>query len=115
VQPPVSVLERMLTVRLHLDDAPLSNGPLLVVRGSHRRGIIDLRSLDAAECERNASPLLAAAGDAVLMRPLMLHASKKSLAAVHRRVLHLEFAADPLPDGLEWDVELELCAPVQSS
>jgi hypothetical protein len=39
------------------------------------------------------------------MRPLLSHASGRSGegTALHRRVLHLEFAADPvLPDGYQW-------------
>ena len=36
VQPPLGVLQQMLTVRLHLDDCLDDNGPLRVVPGSHR-------------------------------------------------------------------------------
>jgi hypothetical protein len=38
VQPPISVLERMVTVRLHLDDCGLENGPLQVIPMSHKSG-----------------------------------------------------------------------------
>ena len=38
VEAPLSVLESMLTARLHLDDATAENGPLKVVPGSHRTG-----------------------------------------------------------------------------
>jgi ectoine hydroxylase-related dioxygenase (phytanoyl-CoA dioxygenase family) len=38
VQPPAPVLERMLTVRLHLDNCGPENGPLQVLPGSHRSG-----------------------------------------------------------------------------
>lgn len=38
VQPPVAVLERMVAVRLHLDDCGAENGPVRVLRGSHRLG-----------------------------------------------------------------------------
>jgi hypothetical protein len=41
-------------------------------------------------------------GDALLMRPLLLHASSACVAPKSRRVIHLEFAADELPQGLEW-------------
>jgi ectoine hydroxylase-related dioxygenase (phytanoyl-CoA dioxygenase family) len=44
-----------------------------------------------------------AAGDAMLMRPLLLHASRKSTSHRPRRVVHLEFAAaDALPSPLQW-------------
>jgi hypothetical protein len=36
------------------------------------------------------------------MRPLLLHASTVANSPRHRRVIHLEFAADELPDGLAW-------------
>jgi ectoine hydroxylase-related dioxygenase (phytanoyl-CoA dioxygenase family) len=41
VQPPVRVLENMLTMRLHLDDCDEGNGPLRVLPGSHCSGKLD--------------------------------------------------------------------------
>src|SRR5205085_1960203 len=38
VQPPCGILERMIAVRIHLDDCRFDNGPLRVVPGSHRFG-----------------------------------------------------------------------------
>jgi hypothetical protein len=102
VQPPASVLERMVTLRLHLDHCPAENGPLLVVPGSHTRGFIDVRTLDTAACDREAVACVVNAGDVVAMRPLILHASRKSLVPTHRRVLHIEYACEPLPGGLGW-------------
>lgn len=102
VQPPASVLEKMVTLRLHLDDCPAENGPLLVVPGSHLRGFIDIRTLDTAACDRDAVACTVNAGDVVVMRPLLLHASKKSIVPSHRRVLHIEYATERLPDGLRW-------------
>jgi len=37
---------------------------------------------------------------ALRMRPLLLHASSRAIAAAHRRVVHLEFAPGPLPGGV---------------
>jgi hypothetical protein len=102
VQPPSRVLERMVTLRIHLDDCGPANGPLLVVPGSHANGFVDVRTLDVAKCERRAVACVVSAGDCVAMRPLILHASKKALEPAHRRVLHLEFACDDLPGGLAW-------------
>jgi len=39
------------------------------------------------------------------MRPLLLHASSASQSPRHRRVIHLEYAAEPLPGGLQWHCE----------
>jgi ectoine hydroxylase-related dioxygenase (phytanoyl-CoA dioxygenase family) len=102
VQPPVAVLERMLTVRLHLDACDAVNGPLRVLPGSHRHGCL---GRDAVRRWREtAAPLTCEVprGGALLMRPLLLHASSPATQPDHRRVVHLEFAADPLPGGLEW-------------
>lgn len=102
VQPPVAMLERMLTVRLHLDEADASNGALRVLSGSHRLGRLSapqVRELRAAQSEVLCA---VAAGDALLMRPLLLHASGRSTSPRHRRVLHIEYAAFDLPPGLAW-------------
>ncbi len=45
VQPPVSVLEKMITVRLHLDDCGLENGLLQVIPGSHQAGRMNDRQI----------------------------------------------------------------------
>ena len=42
------------------------------------------------------------AGDALLFRPLILHASRKATSEKPRRVIHLEFAAASLPMPLGW-------------
>ena len=102
VQPPASVLERMLTLRLHLDDCPEDNGALRIVPGSHAHGFIEEASLKREECESRARTLAVPAGGLVVMRPLALHASRKATRPAHRRVVHVEFAADALPYGLEW-------------
>jgi hypothetical protein len=36
------------------------------------------------------------------MRPLLLHASASGTGPGHRRVIHLEYAVEELPGGLEW-------------
>ena len=40
VQPPVELLEKMVTARIHLDDTDASNSALMVIPGSHRLGKI---------------------------------------------------------------------------
>jgi ectoine hydroxylase-related dioxygenase (phytanoyl-CoA dioxygenase family) len=102
VQPPVELLEQMLTVRIHLDDADESNGALRVLPGSHRMGLLSSQSIQRLRVEQSDVVCTASAGDALLMRPLLLHASGKSTSARHRRVLHIEYAAFDLPEGLDW-------------
>lgn len=102
VQPPVEWLEQMLSVRLHLDDADEDNGALRVLPGTHRLGRLD--ALSIAKCRETHGERICAAkaGDALLMRPLLLHASARSASARRRRVLHIEFAGFDLPAPLEW-------------
>jgi ectoine hydroxylase-related dioxygenase (phytanoyl-CoA dioxygenase family) len=102
VQPPSEILGRMITLRLHLDDCPTENGPLRLIPGSHGRGILGRDDL-AAEAAKRSKAILAAAGDGLFMRPLILHASSPAQVPHHRRVLHLEFAPkDLLPGELHW-------------
>ena len=102
VQPPVDVLERMVTVRLHLDDCDAANGPLRVVPGSHARGILTPQSVDRLPDECGQATCIAARGDAIVMRPLLLHASSPARSPRRRRVVHVEYCADELPAPLTW-------------
>lgn len=102
VQPPVEVLEGMLTLRVHLDDADEGNGALRVLPGSHRAGRLDAPAIEVWRARVTEVLCTAAAGDVLLMRPLLLHASGKSAGRRHRRVLHLEYASGALPGGLRW-------------
>ncbi|MEP6669881.1 MAG: phytanoyl-CoA dioxygenase family protein [Chthoniobacter sp.] len=102
VQPPVGLLERMLAVRLHLDDADESNGALRVLPGSHRLGRLSAERIQELRGQQSDRVCAVSAGDALLMRPLLLHASSRSTSARHRRVLHIEYAAFTLPAELHW-------------
>ena len=37
------------------------------------------------------------------MRPLVLHASAAAQSPSHRRVIHIEYASEDLPNGLQWN------------
>lgn len=102
VQPPVEVMEKILAVRLHLDDCSASNGALKVLPGTHR-----MKKLAAMDVESNQHSIAericeVGAGGAVLMRPLLLHASSPMEVVTSRRVIHMEFANFDLPDPLCW-------------
>lgn len=102
VQPPTSLLERMLAVRLHLDDADESNGALRVIPSSHQSGRLTPTQIEQArECCGDII-CTAETGDVLLMRPLILHASSRSTDDRPRRVLHIEYAEFALPGGLAW-------------
>ena len=99
---PASVLENMLTVRLHLDACGRDNGALRVLPGTHRYE--RLNSAQVAEIRTRLAETVCEvdSGAALLMRPLLLHASSAAESPEHRRVIHIEYANAPLPDGLEW-------------
>ena len=101
VQPPVSVLNDIAALRIHLDDAGEANGALRVIPGTHLQGRLDPDRIQHWKKERIVTCSIKAGG-AMLMRPLLLHSSRPSINPQHRRVLHLEYASINLPDGLEW-------------
>jgi hypothetical protein len=100
--PPAEVLEGMLTVRLHLDDTGPENAPLRVLPGSHRNGKLPPEEVRRLVREGGPVACTVPAGSALMMRPLLLHASSPAHSPGHRRVIHLEFAARALPYGLHW-------------
>ena len=102
VQPPDEVLAGMLALRLHLDPCGPDNGVLRVLPGSHRQGRLTSAEVRSLVERTPAVTCASGAGDALLMRPLLLHASSPAVYPGHRRVLHVEFAAKLLPGGLEW-------------
>lgn len=102
VQPPVEMLKRMLTVRLHLDDCDATNGALRVLRGSHHSGLLSAERIQELRAKQSEIVCRLSAGDALLMRPLLLHASGRLQSNRQRRVLHIEYAGFSLPERLEW-------------
>lgn len=102
VQRPVHVLARMIAVRIHLDDCGVDNGPLRVLPGSHQFGWLD-EQLD--EWKQRVAEVVCEVrcGGVVAMRPLTLHASSPARSPSHRRVIHIEYACDELPEGLDWN------------
>ncbi len=102
VQAPAEVLEGMLALRLHLDPCPAENGALRVLPGSHRLGRIRQEDREALLSQSEPVICEARAGDVLVMRPLLLHASSPSRTGADRRVLHVEYAAADLPGGLKW-------------
>lgn len=98
VEAPEELLQRMLTLRIHLDDVDETNGPLTVIPGSDRSG---KRSIEGG----SMSKILVQRGDVLAMRPLVSHSSPlpTESASKARRILHFEFAADrELADGYRW-------------
>jgi ectoine hydroxylase-related dioxygenase (phytanoyl-CoA dioxygenase family) len=102
VQPPVTVLEQMLAVRIHLDDCGPENGPVRVIDGSHRCGRLSATQIDELRRTEPERDCLVEQGAILAFRPLILHASAPAILPAHRRVIHIEYAAHELPTPLEW-------------
>jgi ectoine hydroxylase-related dioxygenase (phytanoyl-CoA dioxygenase family) len=102
VQPPTSLLEELVAVRVHLTDCDESNGALYVVPGSHRFGRLDLSMARRLGDEHGKHPVPCLARDALLMRPLLLHSSSKAVSTSPRPVLHFLVGPALLPEGLQW-------------
>jgi len=91
VQAPTRLLDQLVAVRLHIDACGAENGPLRLVAGSHRYGKLSLERSAALREEFGEVTCTASVGDALLMRPLVLHASSKAMIPNRRRVLHFLF------------------------
>jgi ectoine hydroxylase-related dioxygenase (phytanoyl-CoA dioxygenase family) len=99
---PADALERVVALRIHLDDSTVDNGPLRVIPRSHRNGVLANEGIERLFASGTEVTCLAARGDVLLMRPLLLHASSKAVTDAPRRVLHVEYATNrALPGGLE--------------
>lgn len=102
VAPQQSLLDRMVTLRIHLDPVSMDNAPLLIAPGSHRHGRVvetDIADL-VTRCGTHAC--LAAAGDIWAYVTPILHASEAASHPTRRRVLQIDYSADALPVGLNW-------------
>jgi ectoine hydroxylase-related dioxygenase (phytanoyl-CoA dioxygenase family) len=95
-QPPRDVLDELVALRVNLDDCGPDNGPLRVIPGSHKLGHrLESAGLREEEC-------IGPAGSAVVLSPLLLHASSKAREPKVRRVLHFLFGPPLLRYGLRW-------------
>ncbi|THF53126.1 phytanoyl-CoA dioxygenase family protein [Flavobacterium supellecticarium] len=100
VQPPLSILENIFTVRIHLDDTDENNGALKVIEKSHAKGIYRPETIDwNTETEAICS---VPKGGIMIMKPLLLHGSNRTTNHKKRRVIHIEFSNITLPEGLNW-------------
>lgn len=102
LQPPVSILEEMLTLRLHLDDTDETNGALRALPGSHSYGRLSASDIQDMKLKQPPVTCAVKKGGLLLMRPLLVHSSLAATNPHHRRVLHLEYSAIELPGGLQW-------------
>jgi ectoine hydroxylase-related dioxygenase (phytanoyl-CoA dioxygenase family) len=81
-----------IAVRVHLDDCDRNDGPLRMISGSHRNGILTSAAISQSARVIHADLQIANAGDAWMMSPLIIHASSRAAGTSRRRVLHYLFA-----------------------
>lgn len=106
VQPPISILENNFTIRIHLDDTTEENGALKVVTGSHLKSVYRPDTIDwTKETEVSCA---VPKGGIMIMKPLLLHSSGRTINNRKRRVVHIEFSATELPTGLQWSERMSL-------
>lgn len=101
-QPPMEVFTNMLTVRLHLDITDQTNGCLKVIPGSHLLGVLPQAEVLAHSGPNQSYYCKANAGDALLMRPLLIHSSSKATVPTTRRIIHMEYSSYELPESAKW-------------
>lgn len=102
VQPPVEVLESMVTLRVHLDKTTRENGCLRVIASSHAEGILSQKAVDRMVNQKKIIDCELSAGSVLVMRPHLIHGSRKALHPSSRKVVHMEFSNYALPDGIRW-------------
>ncbi|WP_319023304.1 phytanoyl-CoA dioxygenase family protein [Pseudoblastomonas flavescens] len=102
VEPPFAILERMVTVRIHLDCVDRENAPLKIALASHLRGKV--AAVNAADVAADCAVMecLADRGDMWVYATPILHASDASRSDAGRRVLQIDWSADDLAEGLQW-------------
>lgn len=89
---PAWALERVVALRVHLDDSTSTNGPLRVLPDTHRGGVLPDEEVERLAFQIAPVDCTTAAGGVIAMRPLTIHASSKSIDDQPRRVLHIEYA-----------------------
>lgn len=106
VQPNIELLESIFTIRIHLDDCTKENGALRVIAESHLNGTIKIKEWMKMKngiesiCEVKKGGIL-------ILKPLILHSSRRTENEKNRRVIHIEFTEQELPEGLKWKEKIE--------
>jgi ectoine hydroxylase-related dioxygenase (phytanoyl-CoA dioxygenase family) len=100
VQPPKDILEKNFTIRIHIDKTTKDNGALKVINNSHSNGIYRVENMDFKNEKETICEV--EKGGIMIMKPLLFHASNKTTNNERRRVIHIEFSNQELPNGLDW-------------
>lgn len=102
IEPPFDILERMVTLRVHLDQVDANNAPLRIVPGSDRLGRLNESEVHGVVATSDERLCLAERGDVWLYAPPIVHASLAADPPQRRRVLQIDYSADAAPYPLAW-------------
>jgi len=89
---PAWALERVVALRVSLDDSLSNSGPLRVLPNTHVSGVLADATIEQLVRTRTPLDCVTRSGGVVAMRPLTVHASSKAINDQPRRVLHIEYA-----------------------
>ena len=102
VEPPFAIIERMVTLRVHLDAVDAENAPLRILTGSHRLGRLEEAAIEQLVETAQERACLAARGDIWLYATPIVHASSPASRPRRRRVMQVDYAAEALAEPLRW-------------
>lgn len=102
VEPPFDILERMITLRVHLDAVDKSNAPLRIAPGSHKLGRLPEAEIERVVATSDERLCFAERGDIWLYATPIVHASLAADPPQRRRVLQIDYSADAAPGPLAW-------------
>ncbi|WP_045995596.1 phytanoyl-CoA dioxygenase family protein [Loktanella sp. S4079] len=101
-EPPVNILQRMLFVRVHIDDADATTGAMEIAEGSHTDGIIPSEQAENIAQSHPRNVTVAQRGDILILPMLTLHRSIPAQAPSRRRTLRIDYADFALDGPLSW-------------
>jgi len=90
---PTHALAEIVALRVHLDESSAMNGPLRVLPGTHRLGVLSDNDVQALSRQIAPVECLVGHGGIVAMRPLLIHSSSKSASGAPLRIIHIEYAS----------------------
>lgn len=106
VQPPLQILENIYTIRVHLDQTNQDNGALKVIPQSHSKQIYRPETINW-EIETEATCNVDKGG-IMIMKPLLMHSSCRTVNNSRRRVIHIEFSSVQIPQPLQWAEKIDI-------
>lgn len=90
----------MITLRVALDASVADTGPMEVIPGSHRQGVLTRSQIDALVDAAEPKVCLTERGDILAMSPLLVHRTQRAHSPLSQRVVHVEFLRTDLGAGL---------------